>query len=110
MNAQAIAGITIYDDLMTIFQERGYSDAEATEILMKLSAQAEFEVVQEMISKLSEDQLKLLDSLPDDVSASEVAEKLNLNGEEIDALRAQKTAQLVQELIPEIDQEDQPSA
>jgi DNA-binding NarL/FixJ family response regulator len=107
MNPQDLSALTVYQDLMTVLQERGYSDAEAAEILLKLTAQAEMEVVEEIIGKLSEEQMALLDSLPANAAASEIAEKLGLDGEEIDAIRAQKVALLLEELAPAIDKGDE---
>ena len=107
MDPKDLVGITAYDDLMTILKERGFSDAETTEVVLKLTAQAEMEVVEEIISRLSEEQLALLDSLPEGTLADEIAQKLGIDGEEVDAIRAEKVAQLISELAPQIDQEDE---
>lgn len=104
MNPQDLAGLTVYHDLLTVLKEKGLSDMEASEMFMKLTAQAEMEVVEELMGKMSNDQIAVLDNLPEDSSAGEIAEKLGLNGEEIDAIRAQKTAQLIQEMVPSLNQ------
>lgn len=109
MDPKDLAGLTVYHDLLTVLKERGFSDAEAAEVFAKLTAQAEMEVVEEIMGGLNDEQMKVLDGLPDDAPADEIAEKLGLDGEEVDAIRAQKTAQLIEELVPEIDkEEDQP--
>lgn len=107
MDPKNLIGLTVYNDLMTILQERGLSDAEATEALLKLTAQAEVEVTGEMMNKLSEEQLAILNSLPENTPATEIAEKLGLDGEEIDAIRAEKVAQLVSEMASEVDGGDE---
>lgn len=104
MDQQALSAITVYHDLLTVLKERGYTDIEAAEIFAKLTAQAEMEVVEELLGKLNNDQLVALDVLPDNASASDIAQQLGLDGAEIDAIRAQKTAQLIEQMAPIIDQ------
>ena len=104
MNPQDIAGITVYNDLLTVLKERGLSDIEVTEIFAKLTAQAELEVVEEILEKLNSDQLKVLDDLAENASATEIAQKLNLDGTEIDVIRAEKTAKLIEEMAPKLNE------
>lgn len=107
MNPKDLVGLTAYNDSMTILQERGLSNAEATEAILKLIAQAEVEVTEEMMSKLTPEKLETLRSLPDNTPATEIAEKLGLDGEEVDAIRAEKVAQLVSQMTSEIDEDDE---
>lgn len=107
MDPKDLVGLTVYNDLMTVLQERGLSDAEATEAILKLIAQAEVEVTEEMMSKLTPEQLEILRSLPDNTPATEIAEKLGLDGEEVDAIRAEKVAQLASEMAQEVDEGDE---
>lgn len=103
MDSKDLSGLTVYNDILTILKEKGFSDAEAMEIFLKLTAQAEMEVTEEMMGKLTDDQRKILEELPDDVSSEEITEKLNLDGNEIDQIRAKKTAELIENLIPTLD-------
>ncbi len=100
MNPQDLSSVMVYQDIVTVLKERGYSDVEVAEIFAKLTAQAEMEVVEELIKGLTDDQLKLLDDLPEDVSATEIVQKLNIQGEEVDAIRADVTAKIIAEMIP----------
>lgn len=104
MDTNNLTNITIYNDLMTVLKERGLSDAEAGEIILKLTAQAELETTEEMMNKLTNEQKTILESLPDDASASEIAEKLGLNANEIDEIRAEKTAQLIEKMVPSLNE------
>lgn len=107
MDPKDLAGLTVYSDLLTVLKEKGYSDEEATEIFMKLTAQAEVEVVEELLGKLSEEQLKTLDELPDNTPPEEIADKLGLDGEEVDEIRARKTAEIINDLVPLLDEGDE---
>lgn len=102
MNPQDLSAITVYSDILTVLKERGFSDIETTEIFAKLTAQAEMEVVEELMSKLTPEQLNILDSLPDNVSASDIVQKLGIDGDEVDAIRAEKTAKLLEEMVPSV--------
>ena len=102
MNPQDLSAITVYNDILTVLKERGLPDIEITEIFAKLTAQAEMEVVEELISKLTPEQLTILDSLPEDVSANDIVQKLGIQGDEVDAIRAEKTAALIEEMVPNI--------
>lgn len=102
MNQQDLSAITVYSDILTVLKERGFSDIETTEIFGKLTAQAEIEVVEELMSKLTPEQLNILDSLPDNISASDIVQKLGIEGDEVDAIRAEKTAKLLEEMVPSI--------
>lgn len=102
MSDQDLVGLTVYQDLVTVLQEKGYSDAQITEIVMKLTSQAEMEVTEAVIAKLTDQQLKDLDELPDDASAYDVAKKLNLDGDEIEAIRAEKLAELISQMVEEL--------
>lgn len=104
MNPQDLSAITVYQDIITVLKERGYSDIEVTEIFAKLTAQAEMEVVEELIEKLTPEQLKVLDSMPDNVSASEIVQKLDIQGDLVDSIRAEKTARLIEEVIPSLNE------
>lgn len=104
MNPQDLSAITVYQDILTVLKERGYSDIEVTEIFAKLTAQAEMEVVEELIEKLTPEQLKVLDSMPDNVSASEIVQKLDIQGDIVDSIRAEKTAKLIEEVIPSLNE------
>ncbi len=104
MNPQDLSAITVYQDILTVLKERGYSDMEVTEMFVKLTAQAEMEVVEELMGKLTEDQLKVLDSMPDNVSASEIVQKLDIQGDVVDSIRAEKTAKLIEEIIPSLNE------
>lgn len=106
MKPEDLAAITVYSDLMTVLKERGYSEAEATETFASLSAQAEMEVTEELISKMSDEQLASLDQMATTATGEEIAEKLGLDGEEIDAIRAEKVAKLLSELAPVVDAQD----
>lgn len=102
MNPQDLSSITVYSDVLTVLKERGFSDIEATEIFAKLTAQAEIEVVEELMGKLTQDQLTVLDSLSENASATEIVQKLGIAGDEIDAIRAEKTAKLIAEMVPNL--------
>lgn len=104
MNTQDLSAITVYNDILTVLKERGFSDEESTEIFAKLTAQAEMEVVEDLMSKLTPEQLTILDSLPENVSATEIVQKLGIAGDEIDSIRAQKTAKLIEEMVPNLNQ------
>lgn len=104
MNPQDLSAITVYQDIITVLKERGYSDIEVTEIFAKLTAQAEMEVVEELMEKLTPEQLKVLDSMPDNVSASEIVQKLDIQGDLVDSIRAEKTAKLIEEVIPSLNE------
>lgn len=104
MNPQDLTSVTVYNDLLTVLKERGLSDIDATEIFAKLTAQAELEVVEEILSKLTSDQLKDLDDLAENASATEIAQKLKLDGAEIDAIRAEKTAKLIEDMVPKLNE------
>ncbi len=104
MNPQDLASISVYQDIITVLKERGYSDMEVTEMFAKLTAQAEMEVVEELMSKLTPEQVTILDSLPDNVSASEIVQKLGIEGEVVDTIRAEKTAKLIEEIIPKLNE------
>lgn len=104
MNQQDLSSITVYNDLLNVLKEKGYTDAQLAEIFMKLTAQAEMEVVEEIMGKLTPGQLKMLDSLPAGASASDIIEKVGIDGAEVDAIRAEKTAQLIQEMVPSLNE------
>lgn len=106
MNQIDLAALTIYHDLMTTLKERGYSDAESGEIFANLTAQAEMEVTEEIISKLTDEQLAKLRDLPESATGEEIASQMGIDGDEVDAIRAQKVAQLLSELAPVIDTGD----
>jgi FixJ family two-component response regulator len=110
MDSQNIANITIYADLLIVLKERGYSDVEANAMVLDIMTQAEMEVAEEMMSRLSDEELALLDSLPDDAPSNEIAEKLGLDGEKVDLIRAEKVAKIISELVPVIDQNDNQAA
>lgn len=104
MNPQDLSAINVYNDILTVLKERGLSDIETTEIFAKLTAQAEMEVVEELMSKLTPEQLAILDSLPENASAVDIVQKLGIDGEEVDTIRAQKTAKLIEEMVPNLNQ------
>lgn len=106
MNPQDISALTVYNDLYTVLIEKGYTQEEATETFMKLTAQAEVEVVEELMDRLTVEQQQLLDSLPDNTPPDEVAAKLGLEGTEVDEIRARKTAELISKIASEIDKDD----
>lgn len=106
MNPQDLSNITVYDDFLTVLKERGYTDEEAGEMFVQLATQAEMEVTEELLSKLTDEQLALLDSMPDDAPSNEIAEKLGLDGEIVDKLRAEKTAKILSDMAPVIDSGD----
>lgn len=110
MDTSKLEGLTVYQDLITVLEEKGYSDAEVAEIFAKLTAQAEMETTEEIVSKLTDEQLGVLDGLAENAPASEIAEKLGIDGEEVDAIRADKVAQLIQEMIPTIDKDEEESS
>lgn len=102
MNPQDLSTINVYNDILIVLKERGLSDIETTEIFAKLTAQAEMEVVEELMNKLTPEQITLLDSLPENVSAVEIVQKLGIQGDEVDAIRAEKTAKLIEDLVPKL--------
>lgn len=102
MDSQDLSAITTYNDILTVLKEKGFSDTQATEMFAKLTAQAEMEVVEELLAKLTQEQLAMLDSLPDNASASDIVQKLGIEGEEVDAIRAKKTAELIEEMVPSL--------
>lgn len=104
MNPQDLSAITVYNDLLTVLKERGLSDIETTEIFAKLTAQAEMEVVEELMNKLTAEQLAVLDSLPENASATDIVQKMGIEGDEVDAIRAEKTAKLIEEMVPSLNQ------
>lgn len=104
MNPQDLSAITVYNDILTVLKERGLSDIEVTEIFAKLTSQAEMEVTEELMSKLTPEQLAILDSLPENASATDIVQKLGIDGDEVDAIRAQKTAKLIEEMVPSLNQ------
>lgn len=106
MDKNDLAKLTVYSDLMTILKEKGMLDAECAEILLKVTSQVDIEVTEEIIKRLSDDQLKILDNLPDDAPSEEIAEKVGLKSEEVEEIKEQKIAEVIQEMIPTIDQED----
>lgn len=103
MNTNDLSYLTIYHDLITVLKERGFSDAECVEIFLKLTAQAEMEVMEEVMKMLTEEQLQMLENLPPDTSSLELAQALKLNTEDIDIIRAEKTAKLIGQIIPSLD-------
>lgn len=104
MDPKDVANLTVYSDLMTVLKERGFSDAQAAELLLKLTAQAEMEVTEEIMEKLSPEQKATLESLPADTPATEIAERLGLDADKIDAIRADKTAVLIEQLVPALNE------
>lgn len=104
MNPQDLSAVTVYSDLLTVLKERGFSDVETTEMFAKLTAQAEMEVVEELMSKLTAEQLSALDNLPENASAGDIVQKLGIAGDEVDSIRAKKTAQLIDEMVPNLNQ------
>lgn len=104
MNPQDLSAINVYNDILTVLKERGFSDIETTEIFAKLTAQAEMEVVEELMNNLTPEQLATLDSLPENASADDIVQKLGIQGDEVDAIRAQKTAKLIEEMVPNLNQ------
>lgn len=104
MDTKDLSGLTVYQDLITILKEKGFTDAQIAEIFAKVTAQVEMEVVEEMMGKLTEDQLKILDSLPDEASSYEIAEKVGINGEEADNIRAEKLARVLEEVLPSLNE------
>src|SRR3989344_3024883 len=106
MNQVDLAALTIYHYLITTLRERGYTEAESAEIFANLTAQAEMEVVEELISKLTDEQLAKLRDLPENATGEEIASHMGIDGEEVDSVRAQKVTQLLSELAPVIDAGD----
>ncbi|MBI2590620.1 MAG: hypothetical protein HYW33_01935 [Candidatus Blackburnbacteria bacterium] len=106
MNQTDLAALTIYHDLLTTLRERGYTESEAAEIFANLTAQAEMEVVEELISKLTDEQLARLRDLPENATGEEIASQMEIGGEEVDAIRAQKVTKLLSELAPVVDAND----
>lgn len=103
MDPRDLAGLTVYSDLMTVLKDRGFSDAQAGEMFLKLTTQVEMEVVEEIMSDLSEEQLAKLDSLSEDLPAQEIAKELGIDGEEVDSIRAEKLAAVLEETLPTIE-------
>lgn len=99
MNPQDLA-VTLYSDLKVILESQGLSDFQVRETLIELSTQAEIDTVEEMMKRLTEQQLKILDSLSDNATSQEIARALNLDDREINQIRAYKTAGLIEKMIP----------
>lgn len=104
MDIKDLSGLTVYQDLITVLKEKGYTDVQIAEIFAKVTAQVEVEVVEELMGKLADEQRQILASLPPDVSAYDAAEKLGLDGEEVDSIRAEKAAVVIAELVPTLNQ------
>lgn len=106
MNTNDFPNTTVYADLLTVLKERGFTDDQASEMLMELISQAEFEVMKELWDKLSPEQREIIDNSPDDMDSLELADKLDLDPTEIDELRAKKTAELISKLPEQLDSGD----
>lgn len=102
MDIKDFTNLTVYTDLLAFLKERGFSDEERFEVLLKLTAEVEIEVTEELMKKLSKEQLQTLENLPVETPASEIAEKLGLDPNEIDAIRSEKTAQLIDKMMPSL--------
>lgn len=107
MDPKDLSNLTIYSDLMDILKEKGMTDVEASDVVLKLTSQVEAEVVEELMSGLSDEQLKMLDDMPDSISSEEIAQKMGFEAQKIQEIREKKAAELIEELIPTLDKEDE---
>ena len=78
MNSNDLTIIALYDSLMQTLRERGFSDQETEELFIQFTAQAEMEVVEEIIQNMTHDQLSILDQIPESTSADQIAQRLGL--------------------------------
>lgn len=62
------------------------------------------EVVEELMGRFTSDQLAILDDLPENASTDEIIQRLDIKGDEVDAIRAEKTAKLIEEMVPNLNQ------
>lgn len=106
MDPKTLAGLTVYSDLLMILKDRGFSDTQAADLFLKITTQVEMEVIEEIMDNLTDEDLKMLDQLADDVKAEDIAEKLGLEQEYTDSLRAVKLAKVLEEVLPEIEKAD----
>ncbi|RJP47392.1 MAG: hypothetical protein C4584_00500 [Armatimonadetes bacterium] len=106
MDKQDTSNMTVYADLLTVLKNKGFTDAEIAEIFMKFTAQVELEVTEEMMERLTPEQQSALKNLPSDATGEDVVEKLGLDGDEINEIRAKKVAELIEKMIPYLNKED----
>lgn len=94
---------TALSDLATVLEDKGLSSGEVAEILLKVIAQVEIEVVEELMNILPDDKKKLLGELAEkNADGVEIAEKLEMNEEVMQQIEAKKFAEIVQEMVPSL--------
>lgn len=98
--------ITALSDLATILKDKGLSDSEVAETLLKVITEVHMEVVEELMEKLPEEKKALLDTLvSQNASGEEIAEKLELDKEDLSEIEMRKFAQIVQKMVPSLNYE-----
>lgn len=98
--------LTALSDLATVLKDKGLSDGEVAETLLNVMTQVETELVEELMQKLPEDKVKVLDELvANNASGVEIAEKLGLDEGEMQEIEKKKFAEIVQKMVPSLNLE-----
>lgn len=102
----SILQVTALSDLATVLKDKGLSDAEIAEILLKVTTEVEMEVVEELMTTLSDDKKELLKNMVnEDKSGSEIAEALELNSSEMQEIETRKLATVLEKMAPSLNLE-----
>lgn len=91
----------VLDDLTEVLRARGKSEKEIKEIVLQIIAEVEVQVIEELHSKLSDDQKKLLGEMSDQKkSADEIAQALSITNDQLAEIEIRTFANVVEQLLP----------
>jgi hypothetical protein len=108
MNENNTISPQVIEDFVAVLKARGVPDETIKEILFKVVAQVEVEVHQALYNKLSDEKRQQLQEMLDaKKTGQEIAMALGITEAEMDALETQKFAEVLQQLLPSIEENDQ---
>ncbi len=92
---------TVYHNLTTLLKDQGFTEVQAAELFIKIVNQVELEVLEKIILDLPPEKTKILGTISKSAKVDEVAQKLELETEYVDKIRAEKLAKVLKEVLPE---------
>lgn len=98
VKAKIISDDTINTFVM-LLENKGMSKSEIDSFMMQIIAEVELEVVEELMTKLSDEKKKLLEALvSQDASGEEIVRQLELNEDELSEIEADKFNEIIGEV------------
>lgn len=88
-------------NFVSILKSKGLSSEEISQILLEITTEVEMEVIEEIEDKLSDEKRWLLqEMIKQNKSSSEIAQRLQLDEEEIQKLELQKLSEIIERMSP----------